>query len=402
MRFENTVLSGLLKAVPRGQFARLVAVHGSDRGVRRLPSWSQLVALLVAQLGGCRSLRELEALLASQSGSHYHLGIGRVCRSTLAVANAKRSAGLFEALFACLLGRLAGRLPQNVGREAVRLIDATSIRLSTAVFQWARFSAEYGGVKLHLVYDPVAAVPVYFTITPNKINDITAAKTLPLAPGTTYVMDRGYCDFAFWAKLDAAKCRFVTRLRRPSPTHLVEARPTTDATILADRLVRLNPRLSTQRKNPYEGLLREVVVARPEGEPLRLVSNDLDATAEEISQLYKRRPPGPAGPGSCGDGAAGCCRGWEIELFFKWIKQNLKIKRFLGTSENAIRLQIVTALIAYLLIHYAHRLSHAPTSRQRFRQLLRTSLWQRRPISELAPLKPPPLPLTPQLALALR
>jgi hypothetical protein len=100
----------------------------------------------------------------------------------------------------------------------VRRIDATSIRLSTAVFQWARFSAESGGVKLHLVYDPVAAVPTYFTITPDKINDITAAKSLPLVPGTTYVLDRGYCDFAFWAKLDAAKCRFVTRLRRPSPT----------------------------------------------------------------------------------------------------------------------------------------------------------------------------------------
>ena len=130
MRFQDTVLSGLLKAVPRDQFARLVSAHGSDRRVRRLNSWSQFVALLMAQLAGCRSLREIEALLASQDGGHYHLGIERVCRSTLAVANAKRPTGLFEALFAVLLRRLGERLPAGVGREAVRLVDATSIRLA--------------------------------------------------------------------------------------------------------------------------------------------------------------------------------------------------------------------------------------------------------------------------------
>jgi len=383
MRFENTVLSDLLKAIPRSQFAGLVAAHGSDLRARRLLSWGQLVALLVAQLGGCRSLREVEALFASQAGSHYHLGIGRICRSTLATANAKRPAGMFEALFGCLLERLAGRLPEGVGREAVRLIDSTSIRLSTTLFQWAQLSADYGGVKLHLVYDPAAAVPAYFTITPNKIPDISAARTLPLVPGTIYVMDRGYCDFSFWAELEKAGCRFVTRLRRPSPTHPVEDRPAIGTGILADRVVRLNPRLSAQRSNPYDGLLREVVVARPDGEPLRLVSNDLDATAEHIAELYKRR--------------------WQIELFFKWIKQNLKIKRFLGTSENAVKLQIITALIAYLLLHYAHRVTFARTSRQCFCHLVQASLWQRRPLAALTRLpKPEPPSLShAQLALAL-
>lgn len=382
MRFQDTVLSSLLKVIPRGQFARLVAAHGSDRAVRRLTSWSQLVALLVAQLGHCRSLRELEALLASQPGSHYHLGIGRVCRSTLATANSRRPAALFEALFGCLLERLAGRLPQAVGAEAVRLIDSTSIRLGTTAFQWARFSAEYGGVKLHLVYDPAAALPTYFTITPNKINDITPAKAMPLRPGATYVMDRGYYDFAFWAKLDAADCRFVTRLKGNSPTRLVEARCPVGASILADRVVRLSERLAGQRENPYQGRLREVLVARPDDEPLRLVSNDLESPAEVIAGLYKSR--------------------WQIELFFKWIKQNLRIKSFLGTSENAVRLQIITALIAYLLLHYAHRLAHAAASRQRFRQLIQASLWQRRRPADLA--KPPPAPpnqLPTQLALAL-
>ena len=382
MRFQDTVLGGLLKMVPRGQFARLVAAHGSDRGVRRLASWSQLVALLVAQLAGCRSLRELEALLASQRSAHYHLGIGRVCRSTLAVANARRPAALFEDLFGHLLERLADRLPPAVGRETLRLIDSTSVRLSTALFDWARFSADYGGVKLHLVYDPAAAVPTYFTITPNKVNDITPAKTMPLVVGTTYVMDRGYYDFAFWAKLDAAGCRFVTRLKGNSPIRPVKTRRAKGAGILADRIVRLSERLSSTRKNPYDKALREIVVARPDGEPLRLVSNDLQSPAADIAGLYKSR--------------------WQIELFFKWIKQNLKIKRFLGTSENAVRLQIITALIAYLLLHYAHRLAHAAASRQRFRQLAQAQLWQRRPLADLA--RPPPTrpaPPPPQLALAL-
>jgi hypothetical protein len=382
MRFEDTVLSGLLKLVPRDRFARLVAAHGSDRRVRRLPSWSQLVALVVAQLGGCRSLRELEALLASQPGSHYHLGVSRVCRSTLAAANASRPAGLFEDLFGCLLERLADRLPRDVGREAVRLIDATSIRLRPRLVAWARCSAEHGGVKLHVVYDPASRLPTYFTITPNRINDITPAKGLSLTPGTTYVMDRGYYDFAFWAKLDGAGCWFVTRLKGNSPTRLVEERRAVGEAILADRLVRLSERLSAQRANPYRAILREIVVARPDGEPLRIVSNDLQSPARTIAELYKQR--------------------WQIELFFKWIKQNLRIRRFLGTSENAVRLQIITALIAYLLLHYAHRLTVGVPSRQCFRRLVQATLWQRRRLADLARrASPHPPPVLPQLALAL-
>jgi hypothetical protein len=381
MRFQNTVMSGLLKAVPRDQFAKLVAAHGSDRRVRHLSSWSQFVALMTAQLAGCRSLREIEAILGSQVGSLYHLGTERVCRSTLAAANAKRPAGLFQDLFALLLDRLAERLPAGVAGEAVRLVDATTIRLAEAAHRWAQRCSDHAGVKLHLVFDPTAVLPTYFTITPCRINDIVEAEKLPLQPGTTYVMDRGYYDFAFWWSLEQAGCRFVTRLKTHSPTRLVEERPVAGERILADRVVRLNDRLKTQRANPYQRPLREILVER-DGEPaLRLVTNDLDRPAEAIAELYKTR--------------------WQIELFFKWIKQNLKIKRFLGTSENAVRLQIVAALIAYLLIHHAHRLSHAPTTRQRFRQLLRASLWQRRPLAELLRRKPPPPLAVPQLTLAL-
>jgi hypothetical protein len=365
---QDTVLSALLKAVPRAQLAQLVAQHRSDKGVRKLTSWSQLVALLVVQLAGCRSLREVEALLASQSDALHQLGSGRVCRSTLAVANATRPVELFADLLTLLLTRLMARTPPAVSREAVRLVDATSIRLHQDLHGWARRSVEHAGVKLHLVYDPRAMLPVYFTITPCRINDIVEAEKLPLEPGSIYVFDKGYYDFAFWADLDAAGCCFVTRLKHNSPTRLVEERAADGETILADRLVRLSERLMGQRRNPYQGVLREVLVARPDGEPLRLVSNDLSCPAERIAQLYKTR--------------------WQIELHFKWLKQNLRIKHFLGTSANAVKAQIITALIAYLLLHYAHRLTFGRTSAQRLRQLVRASLWQCRSLADIVPAPP--------------
>jgi hypothetical protein len=151
MRFEPTTIGALLKLVPRSQLAAVVKAHRGDHGVRQLSTWGQLVALLVAQLGGYGSLRELEAVLGSQGGAHYHLGIGRVCRSTLAVANARRPAALFEEMFRLVLGRLGGRVPPAVGREAIRLVDSTTIRLPEMLYGWARRTATHAAVKLHLV-----------------------------------------------------------------------------------------------------------------------------------------------------------------------------------------------------------------------------------------------------------
>ena len=259
-------------------------------------------------------------------------------------------------------------------REALRLIDSTTMRLSPTLFEWARFSADYGGVKLHLGGacppaafsadrgDPAARLPTYFAITPNKVNDITPAKAMPLEAGATYVMDRGYYDFGFWAKLDAAGCRFVTRLKQNSPTRLVRARRAKGAGILADRTVRLSRRLSSTRKNPYAKALREIVVARPEGEPLRLVSNDLKSPAEEIAGLYKSR--------------------WQIELFFKWIKQNLRIKRFYGTSENAVKTQIWTAVSVYVLIAIIKKRLHLDASLQTLLQILSVTVFEKLPLKQ--------------------
>ena len=367
MHHQNTVFHALLKVLPRHRFERLVAAHEADRRVRRLPCWSQFVAMLYAQLSGARSLRELEGSLASHDNLFYHLGLGPVCRSTLSDANRERPASLYEDVFATLLETAQGRLGQDAA-TLVRLLDASPLALSRNLCAWARFSDQWTAAKLHVVYDPQARLPTYFTITPAKINDIVEAKAMPIEAGATYVFDRGYYSFDFWAKLNDAGCRFVTRLKDNSPTRQIEARPAEGEGIVSDRVVELNRRMARSRRNPYCAPLREIIVERDNGHRLRLVSNDLEAPASEIAELYKTR--------------------WQIELFFKWVKQNLKIKSFLGTSPNAVKIQIITALIAYLLIHIVQQSFPIGHSMQQLARLIRANLMHRKTIEEL--LKPPP------------
>ena len=183
--------------------------------------------------------------------------------------------------------------------------------------------------------DADAGVPVYLAVTAAKVNDITAAKAMPIEAGATYVFDLGYYDYSWWARLDAAGCRIVTRFKSNTPLCIVEDHAVAgDGAILSDRVGYLPARQAKNRKNPFSDPVREVRVKIETGKILRILTNDLDASAEEIAGLYKHR--------------------WQIELFFRWVKQNLKIKKFLGASENAIRIQIAIALIAYLLLRLAH------------------------------------------------
>lgn len=393
MRHQNTVFHALIKAIPRPWFDRQAERSGGDRRVRRLPCWSQMVALIYAQLAGIGSLRELEAALASHGNLAYHLGLGPVRRATLADANAKRPYEPFQAV----IGRLLARLQPGhaaTAQAALRLIDASPLKLS-ALAGWARFTDASTAAKLHVVYDPNAAVPTYFAITPARINDITVAKQMPIEAGATYVFDKGYgaCpragprpdpgDFGFWAALDAAGCRFVTRLKINTPLEVVEIRPCPAPPILADRVVRLPGRLAQSRVNPMGRPVRAVTVGLEDGRSLALVTNDLWTDAAEIAALYRAR--------------------WQVELFFRWVKQNLEIKRFLGISENAVRLQIACALIAYLLLRLAQDALPKPASLQHLARLARANLLHKKPVAHL--LHPPPRPPgaapTPQLALDL-
>lgn len=369
MRHHNTLLHGLLQFIPWSRFDALVDEHGSDRRVRRLSSKSQLIALIHAQLSGAASLREVEATMASQQARLYHLGAAAPRRSTLADANRQRPAEVFCQLFQVLLAQAHPGL-RKASREAIRLIDATSAGLTAQSQGWAGYAAHGCGAKLHVVFDPKAALPVHFVVTPARINDITPAKAMPIETGATYVFDLGYYDFSWWAALDAHGCRFVTRLKSHTRPMLIEERCVeAGGTILADRVIRLADRLARNRRNPLDRPLREIHVRIDTGKILRLVSNDLQAPAHEIAELYRTR--------------------WQIELFFRWVKQTLKIRRFLGTSENAVRAQIAVALIAYLLLRMAHAAQRSVHGILTFARLVRANLMHVRRIDQLADPPPP-------------
>jgi transposase len=368
VRHHNTVLHAILQHIPWAGFERLVAAHGADAGVRRLSTKSQLIALLYGQLAGAVSLREIVAGLASHAVRLYHLGARPVCRSTLADANAARPAAVFAGLFAELVAGAHRGLRRALG-EAVYLIDSTSLRLSELSAEWARFSANACGAKLHVIYDANAERPIYAVVSTGKVNDITIAKSLPIVPGATYVFDLGYYDYAWWAELDQAGCRIVTRFKRNTPlTVIEELKLPVGSAILSDCIGFLPQRQAKNRRNPMQNAVREVRVRSKSGKVLRILSNDLDAPAEQIAELYRRR--------------------WEIELFFRWIKQTLKITRFLGTSENAIRVQVAVALIAFLLLKLAHAGQKAVPSLLAFARLVRANLMHRRHLHHL--LDPPP------------
>lgn len=369
MQHQNTAYHGLLKAIPRWRFERLVAAHRGCYRDRRLSFWSQFVAMVYAQLSGAQSLRDLVADLGTRGNLFYHLGLQDVRRSTLSDANRDRPASVFAAIFDLLVPKLAGRNGGEV-RTLVRLIDATSLPLNETLCGWAHFSTGYAAAKLHLVYDPKAACPTYFSITPARVNDIVEAKKIPVLPSATYVFDKGYYDFAWWAALIKAECRFVTRIKENTPAQLVQTLPVTDPSIRSDQLIKITHRMAGNRSNPLkDDTLREVAVTLDNGTCVRILTNDLTAPASEIADLYKTR--------------------WQIELFFKWIKQNLRIKKFLGTSENAIKLQIIAALIAFLLIRIAqHAALGTGISLHRMTILVRGHLLHRKTIQEL--LYPPP------------
>jgi hypothetical protein len=373
VRHQNIVFHALLKQIPWSTFDRLVEQLDADRDERAIGSKAHLLAMLLGQFCHARSLREIEANLRSHAGKLYHVGGCTISRSALSTANASQAAAaVFGGLLSVLMQQLQSGYRRKVG-DCVRLIDSTGVRLSSLSGNWATFSTGVCGAKAHIIYDPDADQPLYLMVTPSNVNDITAAKQMPIEAGATYVFDLGYYDYLWWSMLDEAGCRIVTRLRTNTPFEVVEDRTVAaGSSILSDRTGYLPKRLAAARRNPMSGLVREVRVTIETGKVLRIFTNDLNASAQEIADLYRRR--------------------WAIELFFRWVKQTLKISHFLGTSETAVRIQITIALIAFLLLrltHDAHKIVASPLT---FARLIHTNLMQRRAITELlqAAPKPPP------------
>jgi IS4 transposase len=335
--FRISRMQEIMKGLPRGGFDRLVEAHQADKHSKGFDCWDQLVAMVYGHLSGAGSLRELEAGFNSQGAHHYHLGTGPVKRSTLAEANGKRKAEVFADAARLLMGQV-GRTLRQGSQELLYLLDSTSITLKGPGFDaWAQGNSTRNtqGLKLHVLYAAHEQVPAHHSISAPNVNDIAEGIKLPIEQGAIYVFDKGYCDYNWWARIDALGARFVTRFKTNAALRVEESKPiaTVDSeTILADQIVRFAYRhQGGGRRNRYEKPLRRIVVARPDKDrPLVLATNDLDTPAPDIAQRYKDR--------------------WQIELFFKWIKQHLKIKRFVGRSENAVRIQILCALISYLLL----------------------------------------------------
>jgi hypothetical protein len=371
MRHHITVFRAVLQFAPWRVFDRLVEEFKADKKVRRLPTRNQFNAMLYGQLSGAPSLRAIEAGLESHATALYHLGACEASRSTLADANAKRPCAVFVGFLAELMARCEEAFKRKLA-DAVYLIDSTGFRLSGLTADWAKFSnAGVCGAKLHIVYNPDCARPSYAEVTRANVNDISVAKTIPITPGATYVFDLGYYDYSWWARLNDAGCRLVTRLKVNTPLSIVAESPVPNGSlILSDRIGHLPGRQARNRKNPFQDPVRELRVRTETGKILRIVTNDLDAPAEGIAELYKRR--------------------WQIELFFRWVKHTLKIRHFLGTSENAVRIQIAVALIAYLLLRMAHAAQNSVENLLTFTRLVTNNLMHRRPITSLLDPSPPP------------
>lgn len=372
MQHQNIVFHGVLKQIPWAIFDRLVERHNADPDARGLKSKAHLIAMLYAQLCGARGLREIETNLRSHASKLYHVGGGPVSRSALSTANASRPIEVFSGLLVALMAQLQSGYRRKI-RDCVRLIDSTSVQLSSLSGDWATFSAGVCGAKAHIIYDPDADQPLYLMVTAGNVNDITAAKEMPIEPGATYVFDLGYYDYGWWARLHQAACRIVTRLKANTPFEVVEDRPVAaGSSILSDRIGRLPQRLAASRRNPMSHLVREIKVVIETGKVLRLLTNDLTAGAGEIADLYKRR--------------------WAIELFFRWVKQTLKITHFFGTSANAVRIQIAVALIAFVLLRLAHDANRIVDSPLAFARLIRANLMHRRAIADLLHISSSPKP----------
>jgi hypothetical protein len=370
VRHQNSVFRDLLKLIPWSKFDRLVDEHGSDDLVRTFTTRHQLIALLYGQVAGACSLREVETTMASHQARLYHVG-GRVPRrSTFADANRSRSPLVFSGLFQHMLGMTTRAVRRRMD-GVVLLIDSTSLHLAGIGTEWARFSAEVCGAKAHVVYDPDLGHPVYHAVSAANVNDITPAKQMPIEAGATYVFDLGYYDYAWWAELDAAGCRIVTRFKSNTPLRKICDLPLDPGSdVLSDRIGFLPGRQAKSRKNPMQVAVREIVVMTETGKRLRILSNDLDTPAQEIANLYKRR--------------------WLIELFFRTMKQMLRITRFIGRSENAVRIQIAVALIAFLILHLLHKMTQAKHGFLEFVRLVRANIMHRKDVTRLRENLPPP------------
>lgn len=333
-----SLFNQILQLVPRDIFNTLVSKHNSDKHSKGLNSWTHFVSMMFCHLSKSSSLREISTGLLSATGNLSHLGVSRSpSRSSLSYLNKNRDAEFFKDLYFCLYDHFAPSLgtKRNYARrikKKVYIMDATVIPLCLSLFDWAKFRQHKGAVKLHTVLDYDTCLPVFMHMTDGKTHEINVARETAFPSGSVLLMDKAYVDYAWLNVLDSTGVFFVTRLKENADIALIESYITNQKHqhILADQDVVLAANKASQN---YPKPLRIVTVKTPEmDKPLIFLTNQMFWTADTISQLYQSR--------------------WQIESFFKDIKQHLKVKTFIGTSANAVLIQVWTALISILLLKY--------------------------------------------------
>lgn len=371
MNNNNTLLGQILELIPRSHFEKLVKDHQTEKGAKGFTSWSHFVTMLFAQLSGQSGLRSIEDGINQQPRSLYHLGISQpVKRSTISYANEKRDAKLFEDLFYKLLNQV----PTGKQKHGFRFknplysIDATTIDLCLKLFPWADFRDTKAGVKLSVKLDHCGKVPCFAVISNARKHESKEVVNIPLKSGDIVAFDRGYNNYNYFANLCREKIYFVTRIKTNATYTVIQENETgRNKSILSDQIIELNG-FYAQKNCPF--YLRKIVSYDPDTDrTIEILTNHLVWAASTIAGVYKDR--------------------WHIELFFKAIKQNLKIKRFYGTSRNAVDTQIWIALIAYLLFCILKFTIKATRTFTCFISVFPTVLFQRRSLFDWFAETPP-------------
>jgi len=366
----NTILSQILKFVPRHEFETLAKHHHSGRNFRTASRWSQFVSLTMAQLSGRNSLRDIVDNISAQAHRFYHLGSAKLSRSNLSRINEDKPYSLYEALFGTLLVRCQNVAPGHsfLFKNPLYSLDASTIDLCLSMFPWADFRATKGAIKLHVDLNHAGYLPEFVTVIEGKKHDITVGRLLKFPKGSIVAIDKGYNDYAWYNALTNKGIFFVTRLKSNAKHRVICRRSVLkEKGLTCDQTIEFSG-IQTAKKCPVQ--LRRIGYKDPvTAKHYVFLSNNFHLSAKTIADIYKAR--------------------WQVELFFKWIKQNLTIKSFIGTSKNAVMTQIWIVLCVYLLLAFLKFQSKLDKSMQQILRLLQLNLFEKRGLMALLRGDPP-------------
>jgi len=365
MNKSKYVFTQLVEFLDNDKFRHLVDKYEGNRYVKHFTCWNQLLALMFGQLSNRESLRDLVVALEAHQSKCYHLGLGRnpVAKTTFATANQNRDYRIFEEFAFYMMDQARSKRATDIFKlkGKVYAFDSTTIPLCLSVFWWAKFRKRKGGVKAHVLYDLESQVPAYFHITKASVHDSKAMKEIPYESGSFYVFDRGYNAFKELYRIHRHESFFVVRAKKNLQYKCIKWKRRMPKNVMSDSEILLADYITSKK---YKEKLRLVkFYDEKEGRELAFLTNAFHLSALQVANLYKNR--------------------WQIELFFKWLKQHLKIKKFWGTTENAVRIQISAAITAYCLVAIVQHDMHLERSTYEVLQILSISLTDKTPLREL-------------------